>query len=120
METQMHLLFEKKWQGLCRLIFNEEIGPLSLYAKWLCELNEPIVRRKSCISGKEVAYAIGEYAQDAKWISLDEVDFSKKWEALSINSIKDIESLVEALSERFYYAGNVVLGNCDNVQNRSE
>ncbi|MBS3069355.1 hypothetical protein J4441_03235 [Candidatus Micrarchaeota archaeon] len=119
METQMHLLFEKKWQGLCRLIFKEEIGPLSLYAKWLCELNEPIVRRKSCISGKEVAYAIGEYAQDAKWISLDEVDFSKKWEALSINSIKDIESLVEALSERFYYAGNVVLGNCDNVQNSS-
>lgn len=108
-----------RWKGLCRVIFGTEIGELRDYAKYLTENNEPIGHRKSNISGKEVVSAPTAYYEGAKWIAHDEVDFSKRFEPLSINEIKDIDSVVEALGERACYTGNIFFGQSGNIENSS-
>ncbi len=110
---------EKHWQSTCRVLFRQEIGPIKDYVPWLTELNSPISHRKSSLSGKPVSFAIGEYSEGSKWIGFEEIGFGKKQSALSINEIKDIDSLISALSERFYYAGNVILGNSGFVEQSS-
>lgn len=113
-ETQSAL--EKAWASTCRVLFGEEVGKLSQYEKWLAELVDPTVVRKSCISGKEVIYSTAYYPKSAKSINLDEVDFGRKYPPLSINQIKDIDSIVSAIKDRAYYSGNVVLGNSRYVE----
>ena len=110
---------EKHWHSTCRVLFRQEIGPIKDFVPWLTELNEPILHRKSSLSGKPVSFAIGEYAKGSKWLGFDEIEFGKKQPALSMNEIKDIDSLISALSERFYYAGNVILGNSGFVAQSS-
>lgn len=77
---------------------------------------------KSSISGKSVAISSDAYPKNARFISADEVDFSKTFK-LNINEIKDIDSIVESIQDRISYAGNKVFGesggitNCDNIFN---
>ena len=113
-ETQSAL--EKAWASTCKVLFGEEAGSMRQYEKWLAELVDPAVVRKSCISGKEVIYSTAYYPESAKSINLDEVDFNKKYPPLSINQIKDIDSIVSAIRDRAYYSGNVVLGNSKYVE----
>ncbi|MFH1520809.1 MAG: hypothetical protein ABID61_04135 [Candidatus Micrarchaeota archaeon] len=110
---------EKRWNSSCKLIFNQEVGGLLEYEPWLMELTEPITYHKSNLSGKEVISAPTDYHSDSKWIAFDEVDFSQKFEPLEINEIKDIDSLVEAISERWYYSGNIVFGKSGYIENSS-
>ena len=49
-ETQAAL--EKAWASTCKVLFGEEAGSMRQYEKWLAELVDPTVVRKSCISGK--------------------------------------------------------------------
>lgn len=107
---------DRRWRAACRILFRQEVGALSEFMPYLEELIAPNLYRKSSISGKEVAYGIKRYAEGSKWISFDEIGFGKKFEPLGINEIKDLDSLVSAVSERAYYAGNVLLGNCSNVE----
>ncbi|MDD5337634.1 MAG: hypothetical protein PHS02_04075 [Candidatus ainarchaeum sp.] len=111
-------MLEKRWRNATRIMFRRELPNLRDYLPWLRELVEPNLIRKSILSGKEVAYAIKEYAPDSKWISLDETALVKN-EPLDINEIKDLDSLMEAMRERAYYAGNIVLGNSGNVEKSS-
>lgn len=115
-ETQAML--DKRWALACKILLGEELGSLNQYSAWLRRNNEPLIHRQSSISGKNTAYSIASYAENSKWISFDEIDFSKKF-SLNIDEIKDIDSLASALSDRFYYAGNVVLGNSGNVEKSS-
>jgi len=117
--NEIESVLDKRWRNACRVVLRRDIGALSEYYQYLRELVEPLAHRKSSISGKDVAYAVREYAEGSKWISLDEVDYARKFEPLSINEIKDIDSLLAALAERFYYTGNIVLGNSSHVQNSS-
>ena len=105
-----------RWKNACRVLFGEEVGDITKFVPWLTRLNEPVYHRKTSISGKEVSYAHIDYSEKSKWISFDEIDFGKKYSPLSINEIKDIDSIVSALSDRFYYAGNVILGNSGFVE----
>ncbi|MFH1448136.1 MAG: hypothetical protein ABIG39_04695 [Candidatus Micrarchaeota archaeon] len=73
-------------------------------------------KRKSSISGKDVTLVSSDYCEDAKFISQDEVDINRKFEPLSINEVKDIDSILEALGDRAYYTGNKVLGKSDFVE----
>ncbi len=119
MEPQALETLEKRWKAACRLLFKEEVGGISEYAPWLLERNEPIIHRKSSISGKEITYANTEYDENSKWADFNEMDFEKKFEPPSINEIKDIDSLIEALTDRFYYAGNIILGNSNHIARSS-
>ncbi|MFH1447352.1 MAG: hypothetical protein ABIG39_00675 [Candidatus Micrarchaeota archaeon] len=120
MTSEPSKALEKRWRAICKLILKEEVGDFSDYVPWLVERNEPIMHRKSSISGKETTYAMGEYAENSKWIDFSEVDLEKQFEPLSINEIKDIDSLVEALQDRFYYTGNIVLGNSKYIERSSD
>lgn len=113
-ETQAAL--EKAWASTCRVLFSSETCSLENCAGWLGDYIEHYPVFHSAESGEEVAFPHGAYLAGAKAIALGEVDFGRKFEPLSINEMKDVDSLVGALGERAFYAGNVVLGNSSLVE----
>ncbi|VVB65405.1 Uncharacterised protein [Candidatus Gugararchaeum adminiculabundum] len=113
---------EKIWTDTCRVVLGEELGPLGDYEKLLKRYVRQSAAGKSALSGKDLAYC-DNCPGDAKFILADEAaDYAKmlKGKKLDINSIKDIDSLVRALEENFYYAGNIVLGNSSEVTNSTD
>lgn len=110
---------ERMWSSTCKIVLGQEIGQLDDFSKWFSQLPEPIAHKKSQISGKEITYSVKEYCKDAKWISFDEIDYTRKFAPLSINDTKDVDSLIAAVQERIYYTGGVVLGNSKFVDNSS-
>jgi len=115
MPSQTYETLDKAWQSTCKVLFGSEIGELDGYADWLWELMEPMHVKKSALSGRDVSYSLPDYCRDARFISFDEVDYGKKFEPLNINEIKDIDSIAEALQERFLYVGNIILANSKDV-----
>ncbi len=112
-------VLDKRWRNCCKVLFKADIGPLQEYLPWLEGLIESNTIRKSTVSGKEVAYAIKGYHPKSKWVSFDEIDYGAKAEPLNIGDIKDLDSLISAVKERAYYAGNIILGNSGNVERSS-
>ena len=110
----------RAWASSSKILFGTPLGELKEYGKWLSDFLELPHERKSSISGKEVALSIGDYAPDAGYASIDELDYSKKYAPMSINEIKDIDSILDALSDRFYYAGNIVLGKSSGVEKSTD
>ncbi len=120
-QSPAYLELNKKWKATCKILFGQEIGELSEYREYLTELgySDPLIHRKSSISGKEITFATTDYCQKAKWMGLSEIDFQKKFEPLSINEVKDIDSVVSAVQERIYYSGDVILGNSKFIEKSS-
>ncbi|VVB58603.1 Uncharacterised protein [Candidatus Anstonella stagnisolia] len=114
-ELSCHQTLEKRWKGATKILFGAELGPLEEYKNWLCNFNEEVMRRNSSLSGKPVSYVDAKFRENSKWISFDEVDFNKKFQPLSINDVKDIDSIVSAVQERIFYTGNIILGNSQYV-----
>lgn len=114
--SEAYAMLDKKWRQTCSLVFGGDIGELKEYKEWLSERADRVFTSKSAISGKDVTYANGNYCEGAEWLSFDEIEFGKKFAPLSINDIKDIDSLIEASSEQFLYTGNVVLGNSKYIE----
>ena len=106
----------KAWKSTCKILFSEEIGELKNYESWLKEYEPTVGKRKSHISGKNVACTIDNYCKSSNFISLDEVK-EKTIDPWTINEIKDIDSIVEAVSEKWEYTGNRILGVSSNVEN---
>ena len=109
----------KAWKDACRVLFGQEIGELSDYSDWLAEMVDAPIVKKSSISGKEVIHSRADYSESARSISLEEIDIGKKFEPLNINEIKDIDSIIEAIQDRIFYTGNIILGNSKEVQKSS-
>ena len=114
-ESALYTRLNERWQTACRLLLGREIGELSRYKGWLCEGLEPFEIRKSSLSGKEV-YAVGMYPKGAPFISHDEMDYTRKSEPLSLNEMKDIDSIVDAVQERAAFCGNAILGNSSHAE----
>lgn len=112
-------VLDGKWHDVCKVLFGAEACSFSECENWLKEFVEPLSYNRSSISGKEVISAPTSYSKDAKWLSFEEVNFSKKFEPLSINDVKDIDSLLDAISERVYYSGNIVFGNSSYIEKSS-
>ena len=112
-------VLEKRWLALCRTLFGAEACRLEECSAWLKEFIEPISYKKSSLSGKEVISAPTAYCDGAYWQSFEEVNFSRKFTPLNINEIKDIDSVLAAISERLYYSGNIVFGKSGNVEQSS-
>ncbi len=106
----------RKWKSTCRILLGGEVGELADFSEWLSDYNGPRRTEKSIKSGKPVISYDGRYSRGARWISLDEVDFSAKPPPLGINSIKDIDSILQAMSEQVVYAGNINLGNSTGIE----
>jgi hypothetical protein len=100
------------WKQTTRVLFGQEAGELKEHEEWLSGyLTSPVSRKESCVSGKETISAVPYYPEGSRFLSLDEVDFHKKFEPLNINEIKDMDSITDALRERFVYAGSIILEN---------
>ncbi|MFH1448541.1 MAG: hypothetical protein ABIG39_06790 [Candidatus Micrarchaeota archaeon] len=116
------IVYEKlntAWKSTCKIIFGEEVGELRDYEDWLKEYVVSPKVQKSSVSGKLVSFAVRDYPASARFITFDEIDFNKKFEPLTINEVKDIDGIVEALNERFYYAGDIILGNSHFIEKSS-
>ncbi len=120
MVSQAYDALNRSWKSTCRVLLGDEIGELAKYEPWLSEHRVPLLRKKSALSQKDIYCATTDYADGAEFVSLDEVDYGKKFQPLGINEIKDIDSIVGAVGERFRYCGNVVLGNSSHVENSSD
>ncbi len=116
MSNSVYASLNKGYKSTCKVLFGREVGELEEFEQWLEEYAQAPPRfEKSAVSGKEVELSINDYAASSKFISFDEIDFGKKFQPLSINEIKDIDSIIGAVQERIYYTGNLVLGNSANV-----
>ena len=116
MASETYVQLNKEWKATCRIVLGGEVGELDEYAEWLSSLNDKFFTRKSSLSGKEVVFGSDAYCKGAKIISFDEADFTKKFTPLSINEIKDIDSVLSAIQERVFYCGNIVLGNSKFIE----
>lgn len=116
MAPENDIAMQKAWDGTCRVVFGRELGPLGDYGEWLSGYLPKRAKRKSHSSGKEVAVAMDEYPPEARFASADEVKINCDY-ALSINQLKDIDSLLAGLREKCEYAGNRHLGNSAFVGN---
>jgi hypothetical protein len=105
----------KAWKSTCKILLGEEIGDLKDYEEWLKEYLPVLGKRKSHMSGKEATFCFDEYCKDAHFVSLDEVK-EKSIEPLTINEIKDLDSIVEAMSEKWEYTGNKIFGRSTFVE----
>ncbi|MFH1286121.1 MAG: hypothetical protein ABIH99_06085, partial [Candidatus Micrarchaeota archaeon] len=116
MDSEVYSILNKNWKSTSRILFGEELGELKDYKNWLLEYTKALRTEKSAVSGNDVSLASTEYCKTAKFERLEEVNFGKKFEPLSLNEMKDIESIIEAVQERVYYTGSIVLGNSKFVE----
>ncbi len=109
----------KAWKNTCKILLKEEIGELEEYEDWLLKYVNPVGLKKSAISGKDVIVSSDKVCKGGKFLGLEEVDTYLATigrTKIDINSIKDIDSAIEAVRERAYYIGNVVLGNSQHAR----
>ena len=97
----------------CKVLLHEEIGELSEFEAFLKRYSTGLMETRSGLSGKKIACS-EPYCGEARFLSYLEAP-TVKIEPFGINEIKDIDSLFLAASERFWYAGNKVLGNSRDV-----
>jgi len=109
-ERGVYESLNKAWKSTCRVLFGGEIGELREYEEWLGEFLPVFGKRDSHVSGRQVSLVKDDYCKGAKFVSMEEAA-GKAAEPLSINEIKDIDSVFEAIRGKWEYAGNKVLGS---------
>jgi len=113
--SQLYTTLDKSWRATARIVLGGDVGPLKDYEGWLAEYPPRPGKRASFLSGSEVTLAVDSYSPTARFISADEAG-SISTAPLSINEIKDLDSLAAALKERWAYCGNRVLGSSSSVE----
>lgn len=109
------------WKSTCKILLGDEIGDIAHYEKYLMKYVDEKKKVKSALSGKEVAISDSMHA-NASFISNDELEeYRKKTEniKLDVNNIKDFDSIQEQLQEIFYYSGNLIFGNSEDITSSS-
>ena len=105
----------KTWKTTTKILLGQEIGELTEFEEWLSYYSPKPANRESSVSGKNVTLATDHYSKNAHFISSDEIT-EKSIDPLSINEIKDIDSLICAISEKWQYCGNRALGNSHSIE----
>lgn len=114
-DTLRHL--NKSWESLCKVVLGGPTRPFTELEGYLTRYAEACKAEKSAISGKPVT-VFGDYPKETRFILDEEArGFEEKFRGrkLDINSIKDIDSAVEAMGEVGLYAGDIVLGKSSFV-----
>ncbi|OIO21671.1 hypothetical protein AUJ17_01845 [Candidatus Micrarchaeota archaeon CG1_02_47_40] len=106
------------FKSACRVLLGREIGELREFEPYLLRVINPLSQKASSLSKKKL-YIASEYCKGAKLIAYDEME-KLKIAPLNINKIKDMDSLLCEVSERFYYCGSKNLGNSMQVQESDE
>ncbi|MFH1285352.1 MAG: hypothetical protein ABIH99_02095 [Candidatus Micrarchaeota archaeon] len=104
---------DEQFKATCRVLFGEELGKLNDFKPYLLDMVDPPLCIKSIISKKNVYLSRPYYCKGAKFRGLGETD--EKHESLTINEVKDIDSVLSALAEKFHYCGNKNLGTSVDV-----
>ncbi|MFH1221760.1 MAG: hypothetical protein V1492_01610, partial [Candidatus Micrarchaeota archaeon] len=118
MDSESYNPLNKAWKNTCKILLGEEAGDLLEFRDYLKRYTDPLDKRKSILSGKDVTISSNRIPKNACVIGLEEMnEYQKKTTnmSLNINEIKDIDSIVAAVREKAFYAGNVVLGNSQHV-----
>ncbi len=91
-----------------------EPARLDDFKDYLLQYSIPVTRRKSALSGKSVTLVSNDYCEGANFISQEEMkELSKPF---SINEVKDIDGILEAIADRSLYTGNKTLGNSSFIK----
>ena len=104
------------WKRTCKIIFGEEVGELKEFEEWLLDFSEPFLSK---VKGKEgEVYFSSPIPKHANVSGFNSIKFNDKEKQLTINEIKDIDSIIQALREKgiITYAGNIILGNSRFVE----
>ncbi|MCX6769134.1 MAG: hypothetical protein NT051_00435 [Candidatus Micrarchaeota archaeon] len=110
---------DKRWRSTCKVVLKEEVGALSDFARYLSAPAGELEKKQSALSQRDVYFAIREYCEGSKRIAFDETQAAAEKAKVGINDMKDIDSLLHAVSENAFYAGGVVLGNSSFVEQSS-
>ncbi|MCK4319871.1 hypothetical protein KAW38_04855 [Candidatus Micrarchaeota archaeon] len=105
---------DSAFRSTCRTLFKQELGSLEEFKTYLTSTAEPITKRTSSISGKDIYLYYSEYPKEGRFISYAELERLKK-PTLDINAIKDIDSLLDCIKDTFFYCGDKNLGRCIEV-----
>jgi hypothetical protein len=100
------------WKSTCRIVLKAEVGELGAFSPYLLEMVQKPIMRRSALSDKEVYFSSPNYDSGAGAIALGEEREGKF--QLDINQIKDIDSIISALSGQ-QYCGNKIIGNSLNI-----
>ena len=107
------------WKSACRILLGDEIGDLEQIEDYLYRYIGHINEKKSVISDKPVTISGSEICDNGKIIEneeIEEYELLLKSVKLDIDSIKDVDSILEAVGEKLYYSGGITLGNSKYVQ----
>jgi hypothetical protein len=107
----------KAWESTCKIMLGRPIGSIDKYDSYLQKFVTPASSAVSYLSKNPITIS-GDYAKGAKFIAGDEAQAyfgSTANQKLDINSIKDFDSIIDAVRERICYSGSDVLGNSSNV-----
>lgn len=108
------------WKATCRTLLGAEIGDLAPYGDYLSGgLDITLAERKSALSGKTTFISSPDMEKGAKFMDAGEIGQYRAMTAkmgLDINQIKDLDSILAALSEKFYYAGSIKLGRFQEIE----
>ncbi len=118
MNSATYESLNKSWNSTTKILFGQEMGELAEYEPYLngAAIGQTVV---SSFSGKKLWVASEQYQKEAKFFDYgEEQDVTSKSasQPFDINKIKDMDSIVETLKERFVYSGNKALGNSRNVE----
>lgn len=105
----------RAWKSTCRIVLGDEIGDVNDYEHWLNEYNWPVTEEKTH-EGKMVYLSVDDYCKSAKFGRFSELNWAKKYGPLSINELKDIDSIVTAVQDRITYTGNIILGKSEAIE----
>lgn len=107
---------EDAWKSTCRVVLGGEIGELEEFKDYLLGHHYSYRAAHSSVSGKSVALSSQRYCENARVISQDEINWNAKYGPLDINDVKDLNSLISSLQERFRYTGNKIFGTSKFVE----
>ncbi len=124
MDGKLYEMLNRAWIQTCKILFGEEIGELKEYETYIKSFLDNIKipnygkfykHVKSEITGKEVGVFLPFYNNKAKFIEMNAIA-TLDIKPLHLDEIKDIDSIVNAWRERWYYRAGVIQGNSTHVE----
>ena len=99
------------WKQTIKVVLGKDVGDIEPYEEYLQDMMFQGYTNIDKNTRKIMRTTEPYYCKGSKFIPLSSVDFNKTFEPLDINEVKDIDSIAEALRERFTYVANIVEGN---------
>jgi hypothetical protein len=109
---------DRAFQSTIKTLLGESAGELTEFNGFLSRYVEPLERTVSTLTNKPV-FLGANYRNKSKVVSQDEM-LQLTQDHLDINKIKDIDSTLNAVKERFYYSGNKFGGQYREVAESDE